>query len=57
MNSVDTNSADTKTMTMVDVFRRDGFVVVPGLFDAEEARQISAWTDEVQAQPEPPAAP
>jgi 2-aminoethylphosphonate dioxygenase len=53
-SSTDTNSADTKTMTMVDVFHRDGFVVVPGLFDAEEARQISAWTDEVQAQPETP---
>ncbi len=38
----------------VDAFRRDGFVVVPGLFDAEEMRQISAWTDELQAMLEKP---
>ncbi len=37
-----------------EVFQRDGVVTVPGLFDAEEIRQISAWTDEIQAQPEVP---
>jgi len=47
-------STDTKMATLVDVFQRDGFVLVPGLFDAEETRQISAWTDEIQAQPETP---
>ena len=41
-------------MSLKESFDRDGFVVVPGLFDAAEARQISAWTDEVQAQPETP---
>src|ERR1044071_284856 len=41
-------------MSLKGSFDRDGFVVVPGLFDAEEARQIAAWTDEVQAQPETP---
>jgi 2-aminoethylphosphonate dioxygenase len=38
----------------VDAFRRDGFVMVPGLFAAEEMREISAWTDELQAMPERP---
>ncbi len=38
----------------VDAFRRDGFVMMPGLFDAEEVRRISAWTDELQAMPEKP---
>ena len=36
------------------VFRRDGFVVMPGLFGREEVRRISAWTDELQALPERP---
>jgi 2-aminoethylphosphonate dioxygenase len=39
---------------LLEAFRRDGFVVVPGLFDAEETRRISAWTDEVQDEPEVP---
>ena len=38
----------------LDAFRRDGFVVVPGLFDDAEIRQISAWTDELQSRPEEP---
>jgi hypothetical protein len=38
----------------LEVFRRDGFVVVPGLFDEDETRRISAWTDELQGQPEVP---
>src|SRR5580765_3812711 len=37
-----------------DVFQRDGFVVVPGLFDAQEIARISAWTDELQRLPEVP---
>jgi len=37
-----------------DVFRRDGFVVVPGLFDAQEIARISAWTDELERLPEMP---
>jgi len=39
---------------VLEAFRRDGFVVMPGLFDAEETRRISAWTDEVQDAPEVP---
>jgi 2-aminoethylphosphonate dioxygenase len=35
-------------------YRRDGFVVVPGLFDAAEVAAISAWTDAVHAIPEVP---
>ena len=34
--------------------RRDGFVVVPSLFDAEEVRSISAWADELERLPETP---
>jgi len=37
-----------------EAFRRDGFVVVPGLFGEEEMRRISAWTDELQGLPETP---
>ena len=36
------------------VFERDGFVVVPGLFDAQEIARISAWTDEIEQAPEVP---
>lgn len=35
-------------------FRRDGFVVVPGLVDAAGIARIRRWTDEVQAWPETP---
>ena len=38
----------------LETFRRDGFVVVPGLFDEAEVRQISAWTDELQSRREEP---
>src|ERR1700730_5400817 len=34
--------------------RRDGFVVLPGLFDRKEMQRISAGTDELQALPERP---
>jgi 2-aminoethylphosphonate dioxygenase len=37
-----------------DVFQRDGFVVVPGLFDAQEIARISEWTDELERSPEVP---
>ncbi len=37
-----------------EAFRRDGFVVVPGLFGEEEMRRISAWTDGLQGLPEVP---
>lgn len=38
----------------IDAFERDGFVAVPGLFDAREIADITVWTDEVQAWPETP---
>ena len=41
----------------IEMFRRDGFVVVPQLFDERETAQISRWTDELQAQPEVPGGP
>ena len=39
---------------ILEAFRRDGFVMVPGLFNDAEVRQIFAWTDELQALPERP---
>jgi ectoine hydroxylase-related dioxygenase (phytanoyl-CoA dioxygenase family) len=42
------------TTEQVAQFRRDGYLVVPGLFDAAEMAAISAWTDEVQGWPEEP---
>ena len=33
-------------------FHRDGFLVIRGLYDQDEIRQISDWTDEVAAYPE-----
>ncbi|HTY78889.1 MAG TPA: phytanoyl-CoA dioxygenase family protein [Candidatus Bathyarchaeia archaeon] len=47
-------STGAATASLVQAFRRDGFVVVPGLFDADEMRRISDWTDQVQAEPEVP---
>src|SRR6266566_3147709 len=38
----------------IQEFKRDGFVVVPGLFDTGEMQRISAWTDELQGLPEVP---
>ncbi len=35
-------------------YRRDGFIVVRGLFDAAAMRDIAQWTDEVQGWPETP---
>jgi ectoine hydroxylase-related dioxygenase (phytanoyl-CoA dioxygenase family) len=42
------------TADHVAAFERDGFVVVRGLYDQAEMRQMTAWTDEVQALPEIP---
>jgi hypothetical protein len=35
-------------------YRRDGFVVVPGLLPPGEARAVRAWTEEIAAWPEVP---
>ena len=42
------------TQDQIAAFRRDGFVFVPGFFDANETAAITAWTDEVAAWPEAP---
>ena len=42
------------TRDQVESFKRDGFVFVPGFFDAEEVRRVTAWTDEITAWPEAP---
>ncbi len=47
-------SKTTETTETLEAFRRDGFVVIPGLFDEAEMRRISVWTDELQALPERP---
>lgn len=38
--------------TQIEAFRRDGYVVVPGLMDTGAMASIRQWTDEVQAWPE-----
>lgn len=53
MNETTTRWPGTER-AVLEAFRRDGFAVLPGLFDEEETRRISAWTDELQAQPEVP---
>ena len=35
-------------------FKRDGFLIVRGLYDTDEMREITAWTDEVTSYPEVP---
>jgi 2-aminoethylphosphonate dioxygenase len=45
---------DPEVSRQREVFERDGFVVVPGLFDGQEIARISAWTDELERQPETP---
>jgi len=38
--------------TQLAAFQRDGFVVVRGLYTAEETAEIARWTDEVAGSPE-----
>jgi len=38
----------------VDTFRRTGYVLVRGLFDAQRMRDLDRWTDEMVAAPEVP---
>ena len=42
------------TRDQIESFKRDGFVFVPGFFNAEEVRRVTAWTDEITAWPEAP---
>lgn len=38
----------------IEDFKRDGFVIVRGLYNGKELKDITAWTDEVFAYPEVP---
>jgi hypothetical protein len=49
-----TTSSPVSEVEMFKAFHRDGFAVVPGLFDAETIEQISGWTDDLQSWPEVP---
>lgn len=42
------------TKQQVQQFRDDGFLVVRGMYSAQEMEEISRWTDEVAAMPEVP---
>lgn len=42
------------TQDQIEAFRRDGYVLVRGLYDADEMRDIALWADEVAAYPEVP---
>jgi hypothetical protein len=50
----ETTTGPSTAAAAAEAFRRDGFVVMSGLFDRAEVRRISAWTDELQALPERP---
>ena len=52
MNSEGASGGGPLAAEQVAAFRRDGYVVVPGLFSAEEVARIRGWTDEVQNWPE-----
>lgn len=42
------------TTAEIDIFRRDGFLIVPAMYDAAAVRDIAAWSDEISAWPEVP---
>jgi hypothetical protein len=42
------------TKQQIEEFYRDGYVIVRGLYTADELRQINQWTEEVTAWPEVP---
>ncbi len=48
------NDTSVLSPEQVAQFHRDGYLVVRGLYDSDEIRQISEWTDEVAAYPEEP---
>src|ERR1700737_5155891 len=54
MNETTTRRVPASAEASAHAFRRDGFVVLPGLFDRKEMQRISAWTDELQARRERP---
>jgi ectoine hydroxylase-related dioxygenase (phytanoyl-CoA dioxygenase family) len=48
------NTARILTDGQVAQFKRDGFLVVRGMYSADEVAEISAWTEEVANYPEVP---
>lgn len=46
------NAEPVLTAEQVEQFHRDGFLVVRGLYSADEIREISAWTDQIAGAPE-----
>lgn len=42
------------TTAEIDTFRRDGFLIVPAMYDSAAVRDIAAWSDEISAWPEVP---
>jgi ectoine hydroxylase-related dioxygenase (phytanoyl-CoA dioxygenase family) len=48
------NARSVLTSEQVDQFHRDGFVVVRGMYTADEIAEISAWTEELASSPEVP---
>lgn len=42
------------TAAEIDTFRRDGYLVVPAMYDAAAVRDLAAWSDELYAWPEVP---
>jgi hypothetical protein len=49
-----TIASPTVTPAQLASYARDGYLVLPGLFDPAEAARLAAWTDEVSAWPEVP---
>lgn len=47
-------SATRLTQDQLDAFARDGFLILKGLFSAEEAENIGAWTEELDSWDEAP---
>ena len=45
---------ETLSQLEIDQFHRDGFLVVRGMYSADEIHQISNWSDELAANPEEP---
>ena len=44
----------TLNKEQIEQFHRDGFLLVRGLYSADETKEISQWTDEVAGAPEVP---
>ena len=43
------NANQVLTDAQIAQFRRDGFVFLPGFYDAAQTREIVRWVDEVAA--------